>query len=499
MSKRATTVEWHVATDDTEWQNLCALPLAETPPCARPGAHGRLYLKWFLAGAAAILLLVSTSGWWYSAQPKLHQGEAELHATAEPKLRALAVNDNPGAVRVTDDQATLSWEPHFARGHTGLGDAGQTALPVSPLDVTGSTFKVQGDQALAQVVIYTEHGEPAYRQTRFYRHTAEGWQQTAPDVALWGPVRGLETRYFVFHFRQNDAPAVIAVAQQVDTLYATLRRNFGLPISHDELPTMFGGEKLVIDVSVTQTPGNILPWDRASDRFLVPSPAVYLAPVELTDADLLAQSLALPLFEQVLAQAKEQYQISSTWQPLLDGLRLWQVWDLDLPLSTWRVDVVQWLYADLTAISGHPIVVPERYTDLCATHKLWLLPAQIHIPLLCTDLDRESWYFFLWGLRDPPTHLAQIVLPRPTSYPYTEINHRGQTVALATLIEYAAATYGRERLPVLVAGLGHYDNWETLLPAVFGVSAAEFEADWQVYLMAHYGVSSFPPGVNPNR
>ena len=59
---------------------------------------------------------------------------------------------------------------------------------------------------------------------------------------------------------------------------------------------------------------------------------------------------------------------------------------------------------------------------------------------------------------------------------------------MATLIEYAVATYDRERLPALVAGLGHYESWETLIPAVYGVSPAEFEAGWQAYLAAQYGV-----------
>ena len=73
----------------------------------------------------------------------------------------------------------------------------------------------------------------------------------------------------------------------------------------------------------------------------------------------------------------------------------------------------------------------------------------------------------------------------------TRLNYPGYAVALATLIEYAVATYGRERLPMLLAGMGHYDSWETLLPAVYGVSAAEFEAGWRAYLQAHYGVSDF--------
>ncbi|HMN29643.1 MAG TPA: hypothetical protein PKE45_15950, partial [Caldilineaceae bacterium] len=74
--------------------------------------------------------------------------------------------------------------------------------------------------------------------------------------------------------------------------------------------------------------------------------------------------------------------------------------------------------------------------------------------------------------------------------PFPAAAQPGKTVALATLIEYAVTTYGRERLPALVAGLGQYDSWETLVPAVFGVSVAQFERGWQLYLSEHYGVPS---------
>ena len=41
-----------------------------------------------------------------------------------------------------------------------------------------------------------------------------------------------------------------------------------------------------------------------------------------------------------------------------------------------------------------------------------------------------------------------------------------------------------------MAGLGQYDTWDTLLPAVFGIATAEFEAGWQTYLARQYGVPS---------
>ncbi|MCL4860485.1 MAG: hypothetical protein KJZ93_13805 [Caldilineaceae bacterium] len=336
---------------------------------------------------------------------------------------------------------------------------------------------------MTRVVLYTDHGAAAYRQTRFYRRTAGGWQPTVPDATLWGPERSLATPYFIYHFRQTDAPAVIAVAPQMDALYATMQRNFGLPIK----PTP---EKLLIEVSVTQPPGRATPWFLVRDRLIVPSPAVYWAPTELSDSELLAQSLALPLLAQVLAQANEQYHIGLTWQPLIGGLYLWQVWELDLPLAVWREEVVHWLYVDLPAAApGATVVVPKRYQALCDAHKLWMSsPVQIEIPLLCLDWEWERLFFAFWSLRDPFTRLDQLAAPvHDFDSPETK-HHRGRSVALATLIEYAVAAYGRERLPVLVAGLEEHENWETLLPAVFGVSASEFEAGWQNYLASRYGM-----------
>lgn len=55
------------------------------------------------------------------------------------------------------------------------------------------------------------------------------------------------------------------------------------------------------------------------------------------------------------------------------------------------------------------------------------------------------------------------------------------------MIEYAVAAYGHEQLPVLLAGLAHYDDWDTLLSAVYGVSSSEFKQGWQAYLTKECG------------
>lgn len=298
------------------------------------------------------------------------------------------------------------------------------------------------------------------------------------------------TPYFLYHFRQQDGTVVRALAPAMDALYTTLWGHLGLPIR----PTP---DKLVVHVTLEQLPGKAPLLFDTQRSVSVPSPARYLAPVALSDVGLLAQSIALPLLGYGLAEAREQYQIRPAWQPLMDGLYLWQVWDLDLPLATWRETVVPWQYRDLPFTQpAAALPLPERYQELCAVHQLWLQsPKQIHIPLVCAGQDGEEGQWRAWRASAPLTSLAQLAVPSPLMEgegvssvigPSFFTNHPGQTVALATLIEYAVQRYGRASLPALVAGLGDADSWDTLLPAVFGVSPAAFEAGWQAYLADQY-------------
>ena len=61
-----------------------------------------------------------------------------------------------------------------------------------------------------------------------------------------------------------------------------------------------------------------------------------------------------------------------------------------------------------------------------------------------------------------------------------------RSVAAITVVDYFVQTYGREQLPELVAAFRTHDSWETLIPAVTDVSAAEFEAGWQQFLAEKY-------------
>jgi hypothetical protein len=172
-------------------------------------------------------------------------------------------------------------------------------------------------------------------------------------------------------------------------------------------------------------------------------------------------------------------------------MRLGQVWQMEWPLSVWREEIVRWSYLKLAGAPAQSAIEwPEQYEAICIAHTLWMLsPTQVGIPLFCNELDGQAWYAGTWGPRHPPTRLYQLAVPASDGYAPEGTPLWGQTVALATLIEYTVEQYGRERLPMLVAGLGQYHSWETLIPAVYGVSSDEFEVGWQAYLAARYRVS----------
>lgn len=481
MSKQIPTVEWIVAESEADWDRLCApsIPTISPPANKRMNRNRSLWVVGTL-----LLLLAGVSSWWSHGKPNALQPTVDELVTLQAAPGAMEADRRALVDTVIGDQMPQDWRRQLKPAESN-GHAGQATPPAASSSIEITKIETLGDRAVVSIITTAKLDAPSFRQTRFYQHTAAGWRQTAPDTALWGPARTLETPYFVYHFRAHDAPAVRVVAPRLDALYTTLHRNFGLLLTP-------GVAKRVIDVRVTQDPGAALPWfDVADDPFIVASPARYLAPVTLTDVALLEQTLALPLLAAVLTQASHQYGIQESRQTILSALRLWHVWEMDLPLAAWREEIVPWLYADLTvATPERPVVLPQHYTDLCLAHKLWLWgPAQLGIPIACTALDRESSSFSAWGPHDPPLHLQQIALQAPLEEANPVSSHRGQRVALATLIAYAVATYGRETLPVLVAGLGQHESWETLIPAVYGVSAIEFEAGWQAYLATQYGVS----------
>ncbi|MCB0187746.1 MAG: hypothetical protein KDE31_25940, partial [Caldilineaceae bacterium] len=314
MRKVTPKLEWQFIENDEEWERQQAL----LTPIAAPRTGYRRYVQTYAGNLTVLLLLLAVGGaWWYVYQ-------------------------------------------------------------------SGKAAKLSATGAIASSAQYAAATDPANATDGANANQSRSAMQLLTQGSTAGPnEQSLTTPHFIYHFGQQDEAVVRAVAPLMDTLYTILWHNLGLPIH--PMPT-----KLVIDVALEQLPGQAVPAFAPvtvplSTRYLmpgdpptepnvtasvtVPSPARYLAPVALSEVDLLAQSIALPLVAYGLAQAREQHQIGPAWQPLLDGLYLWQVWDLDLPLATWRETVVKWQYGDLLSTRpGDALPLPQHYGELCTAH-----------------------------------------------------------------------------------------------------------------------------------
>src|SRR5206468_3081927 len=123
----------------------------------------------------------------------------------------------------------------------------------------------------------------------------------------------------------------------------------------------------------------------------------------------------------------------------------------------------------------------------CRSYHIWrITPVELSIPLTCTDEDKTSSthrFPFIRALAplsmlQPTTNQAEVAIPQNRTF--------ALSVTAETIIDYIVATYGRDKLPQLIGALGEYTTLDTLIPSVFGVSQASFEASWLAYLAQHY-------------
>jgi hypothetical protein len=344
---------------------------------------------------------------------------------------------------------------------------------------------LDSDVAVVKVALPATADQPALRQSRVYRQSESGWVRMAPSAAHWGALSQWETAHLLIRYYVHDEQAVAEVAVQLDARYAELHRLFlGQPPRH----------MLTVVVDPAQPPGQIAQRASWDDPLVVASPAVYLAPATISDGGLLAQALLLALLEDFSAQAITDHDLPGHWQPLLNGIRLWLLWEQELPLAAWREPVVQWVLGGGQAAGSAVITgAPDFTSELCAQHLLWLFsPLEVGIPIACWRQvtphgDVVTWQYLYPGnveLHLPPMG-AERGLVDSTRMPIESIN-LAATIALATVMEYAADTYGHERIHLLLTEAGRQEGWATLIPAVFGVSADEFEAGWRAYLAEHY-------------
>lgn len=431
--------EWITVEEESEWRTPSLPP---SPPACH-SAWGRWSSPWLWALFG--LLLLSIGGGVYALELSARAGWDATKA----EVQNSAVAD--------------AW---LARPATAA------AIPT----VQVVQIKAQGaTQAVVQAVVTQTlaSGETiAYRTTDIYRVSATGWQRVAPASAQLGPMQTLATRYFEIDYYAVDGEVVKALAPRLDTLYEQACASFGLSpcAATHRIPV-----ELATDPRRAAAHWLRVSSEVADEVILLPSPLLLHLPVQHPAAEWLYQAAAVEVIRAVLRELIPNVRFGEgefRWDSLLKALQLWQVWQAGGALAGERVEVLRQVYA----------AAPDAET-IAACRVDLLLRLATDVFQIC---DEPAWQ------TAPVAGKPPLRPPRELMHPVAPQLWGGglETVALETMVEYVVARYGVERLPRLVQALSDHASWQTLIPAVFGISADEFEAGWQAYIAAHYGTTS---------
>lgn len=481
MAKQKTVVEWAVVDETPEAEDEATIESKETrePDASQEQVRRK---ETHLTTLAILLLLIVIGGWYW--QKRIATTEATgLRIAIVQELKASRA-DMPG--RHTEQ---LPATPKQLTNATPVTVEDPAHVELSTMATAGEVKEVirLGNQVMAQVIVhYDGQGTLVpYRETHFYQKTVDGWMRIPPDPELMGSVQTLETEHFTIYYRSIESDAVHSATPKIEELYTRLRHDFGL--TNDNATYHY-----TLDLKIEKLQHGIY-LNYLYNKLAVPSPSLLSVPEEITPAATLYHAVLYPLVTFVIVQVVEQQspQWQSTfirWGATIPAMRLWAVWNDDSPLAEGHKELVQWLYRDASNTSiGVRQDLPTGYTRFCRTHRIWRLsPQDLQMPLTCTDEDNK--YLPLQSIPELSTLWQEIPAHKGHGHQFKHV------MALTTLIEYIVVTYGRDELPGFILALGEHKSIDTLIPAVFGISEAEFESGWRDYLAQQYLSRIVEPG-----
>lgn len=481
MEKPVISTEWIICDSDAEWERIQTQPFLDTSEEVQAARLGMRRFRWSMVTAALLVLSITGVWLWYTAQSGLNQINAELNAALDQEL--WAVQQGKRSLATGSQESDL--QSRIKHDHIVLQDAvakSTGGAMVADLEIV----QLRADHAVVRVSVQIE--DEAFRQTRVYHRTLEGWQQVRPDSITLGAWRELETEHLSIGYFELDEAMVKEAAPRLDAFFAQASLDFGLAgavkVGRYEIKITPDGafadrDRLSTDLSLSNRAIHIM------------SPSFQFLPATASDADALFQAAALPLVYPMVQNALDRSGglrgDAHDWKPLLSALRLWEFWQSNAPLANWKDEIVKMKMRGYI----YPDEIPIPYGDICQAYRLWnLSPSSMSISLNCEFSSREPYQMpkmidTLNGLLAPGSNrptLDGIACYMPDGIACPGV----YGVGLTTVLDYAVATYGRKQLPVLVGALGEHERWETLIPAVFGVSMDEFESGWQAYLAAQY-------------
>ncbi len=475
LVRKKSELSWQVADDDEAWRKLTeqASAAGEPSAAARQGTRARHRL----VGAAlfAALFAVVLAGYLYrQASAGLTQTESELAAMVEVERWAAASESEVALTATLDPAAPAVWRTRIL-----LENVHSDPGPLTEAPAAGARpIRFRDDIALIEVTDHSVTGA-SYVAQRFYRQTEAGWVRTSPRPELWGPMRHRETDFFIFHFRERDDASVRAVAAEIDEAYADWRAELGLPAPDLAM-------KRTVYVTVPATPD----FDMLTFRFIqgsleIPSPLLLPLREDASPAQALEQTIRQALINDLFRERQERFPVPLMWHSLLEGVRMWELQQASNSVA-WNVDVMRWLYAEWPAIQASERQLHEYEADWLCDVSSGSAPL-IENRLLPDDCAGEDPDQLLMWIPLPPQGLHDLLgLYDEPGLPSSQrhwVQSWQRRAGLASVVNYGVETYGRDTLPMLLLATAKHENWDTLIPAVYGVSLEQFEAGWLASIM----------------
>lgn len=244
----------------------------------------------------------------------------------------------------------------------------------------------------------------------------------------------IETAYLRFVVSSELRASVTHIASSIDANYQQLHRALNLPLA-------VAGEKLTISVIPVSHTGDpvrrVFDPNREEQLVIVyPQSAAKQNGFSLDEA--LSAELLVRLSQRLFEQAVGNRSMQSQWQGMV------------LALKT---------HVQLT----HGAKRNWQWDDRFLLHRY--------------NAQRYSLTFVHDIIHEPEGQSEQWSQPSPTAYAIAN-----------TLVEFILVTYGNDKVPTLLDAFAEHDTWETLTPALFHLSADEFEEQWHAYLRKHYPI-----------
>jgi hypothetical protein len=420
MAQHTVSFEWRVVEDKEPWgqvEPLADRPATQSEPRQLLPALGR-------CAALILVSLVAASG----ALAPVQSAEGRLHRAIEAALgREEAVwqaNDARQYSQLLDHQLARMWQRDWF-APWGIDPRRRTSLATSLVRV-----EPQPDVVAAHTLVFDPGTEwwraVPYRETRFYRQTAQGWVRTVPGADFWGAPQTVETPHLRFRFYQRDGATVFAIADGLERAYLAVYALLELTPPAERLT-----------ITLAPVPDVVHEFSNDVEPITLASPALMRTPVGLSDAEQLEHLLVNHLTARAVFHSLAEVGRSSLYRrrTLLWGVRGWM----------------------RTTILG------ERS------------PWQSQAALVFRQLNH--------GYR--PLRLTDISDRYPSEFP-TDAEYMWEYIAAESVVAYTVAHYGVDRLPDLLHGVGGFSYWGGLIEDVFGIPVEEFEQGWNRYLALQY-------------